>query len=85
MTAGTTIIGLLPLAVFSDANVGDAKYYPMARAIIGGLISSTALTLLILPTYYRLLTSWTEKARGVWAGFGKHEARARDLTPDTGS
>ena len=52
MTAGTTILGLMPLAVLKGAHVGDAEYYPMARAIIGGLASSTLLTLIVLPTYY---------------------------------
>ncbi len=41
-------LGLLPLAVFHGAHVGDAEYYPMAWAIIGGLASSTLLTLLVL-------------------------------------
>jgi HAE1 family hydrophobic/amphiphilic exporter-1 len=66
MTAGTTILGLLPLAVFHGAHIGDAEYYPMARAISGGLASSTLLTLLVMPTYYRLMTLWAEKiAHGV--------------------
>ncbi len=59
MTAGTTILGLLPLALFSGAHVGNAEYYPMARAISGGLASSTLLTLLVMPTYYRLATVWS--------------------------
>lgn len=58
MTAGTTILGLLPLAVFHGAHVGDAEYYPMAWAIIGGLASSTLLTLLVLPTYYLLANNY---------------------------
>jgi HAE1 family hydrophobic/amphiphilic exporter-1 len=58
MTAGTTIIGLLPLAVVQGAHVGNGEYYPMARAIIGGLLSSTLLTLIILPTYYRIANNW---------------------------
>jgi HAE1 family hydrophobic/amphiphilic exporter-1 len=61
MTAGTTILGLLPLAVFHGAHVGDAEYYPMARAISGGLASSTLLTLLVMPTYYRLATLWAAR------------------------
>jgi HAE1 family hydrophobic/amphiphilic exporter-1 len=68
MTAGTTILGLVPLAVFQDAHVGDAKYYPMARAIIGGLISSTLLTLIVMPTYYRLVNGWVANFRAVSAG-----------------
>jgi len=63
MTAGTTILGLLPLALFHGAHVGDAQYYPMARAISGGLASSTLLTLIVLPTYYRLATRWAEAFR----------------------
>jgi HAE1 family hydrophobic/amphiphilic exporter-1 len=48
MTAATTTIGLLPLAI-GGSGVGGAYYYPMARTIIGGLLSSTVLTLVILP------------------------------------
>jgi len=75
MTAGTTILGLMPLAVFHGAHVGGAEYYPMARAISGGLASSTLLTLLVMPTYYRLATVWATRlgaahrdwAQGRWA------------------
>jgi multidrug efflux pump subunit AcrB len=56
MAAGTTILGLMPPAVFHDAHIGGAEYYPMARAISGGLASSTLLTLLVMPTYYHLAT-----------------------------
>jgi len=63
MTAGTTILGLLPLALIKGTHVGDAEYYPMARAICGGLAASTLLTLLVLPTYYRLVSLWLERAR----------------------
>jgi len=61
MTAGTTILGLLPLAVFHGAHVGGAEYYPMARAISGGLASSTLLTLLVIPANYRLATIWLNR------------------------
>jgi HAE1 family hydrophobic/amphiphilic exporter-1 len=74
MTAGTTILGLLPLAVFHGAHVGDAEYYPMARAISGGLASSTLLTLLVMPTYYRVATLWAQRINtGLksWTGKGR--------------
>jgi HAE1 family hydrophobic/amphiphilic exporter-1 len=51
MTAATTILGLLPMAI-GNAHIGNAQYYPLARAVMGGLISSTFLTLLVLPTLY---------------------------------
>jgi HAE1 family hydrophobic/amphiphilic exporter-1 len=52
MTATTTVLGLVPLAL-GGSHVGDADMFPMARALMGGLMSSTLLTLLLLPTYYR--------------------------------
>ncbi len=48
MTALTAIVGLVPLALGRSA-VGDAYYYPLARTVIGGLASSTVLTLVVLP------------------------------------
>lgn len=50
MTALTTILGMAPLAV----GVGDGAetWSPMARAVIGGMIVSTALTLFVIPTLY---------------------------------
>ena len=53
MTAATTVLGLFPLAV-GNAHIGNGQYYPLARAVMGGLISSTFLTLLVLPTFYVL-------------------------------
>lgn len=48
MTATTTILGLLPLAV-RGPNAGGVFYFPLARTVIGGLISSSLLTLIALP------------------------------------
>ncbi|MEZ4649573.1 MAG: efflux RND transporter permease subunit [Candidatus Eisenbacteria bacterium] len=53
MTASTTVLGLVPLA-FGTAAIGDGYYYPLARAVMGGLTASTVLTLLLLPTFYVL-------------------------------
>ena len=53
MTALTTILGLVPLAV-GKADIAGGYYFPMARAVMGGLLASTALTLVILPTFYVL-------------------------------
>ena len=52
MTATTTILAMTPLAIgFGE---GGETQAPMARAIIGGLLSSTAITLLVLPAIYAL-------------------------------
>jgi len=56
MTAATTVLGLIPLAVGNTQIGGDGPhYYPMARAIVGGLLFSTAVTLIILPSIYVML------------------------------
>ncbi len=54
MTAIVTALAMLPVAWGSD-NPGREIMGPMAAIIIGGLVSSTALTLLLLPT---LLLKW---------------------------
>jgi HAE1 family hydrophobic/amphiphilic exporter-1 len=52
MTATTTIMGLLPLAI--GVTAGGGAQAPMARAVIGGLLSSTLITLVIVPVVYSI-------------------------------
>jgi cobalt-zinc-cadmium resistance protein CzcA len=51
MTMMTTLLGLLPLAVAQG--IGAEVQRPLATVVIGGLFSSTALTLVVLPALYR--------------------------------
>jgi len=53
MTSVTTVLALLPLAV--GFGQGAELRAPMAVAVIGGLFSSTVLTLVIIPCFYHLL------------------------------
>ncbi|MEW6398099.1 MAG: efflux RND transporter permease subunit [Bacillota bacterium] len=53
MTALTTLLGLLPLAL--GWGEGGELNAPLARAVVGGLTTSTALTLLVIPVAYSLL------------------------------
>jgi len=69
MTAATTIVGLAPLA-FGDTGLFDLRYYPMARTIMGGLMASTILTLVVLPTYYTLMDDLAVWFKGTWAATG---------------
>jgi len=56
MTMGTAILGMLPLCVGGTQIGGDGPpYFPMARAIVGGLVFSTAVSLLVLPVLYSLM------------------------------
>ncbi|HFB53545.1 MAG TPA: efflux RND transporter permease subunit, partial [Sulfurimonas autotrophica] len=59
MTAFTTLFGILPLLYATG--VGSEIQYPLAVVITGGIISSTLLTLLILPATYLLFYKDTKK------------------------
>lgn len=63
MTATTTIIGLVPLAL--GLGEGGEAQAPMARAVIGGLLSSTLITLVFVPVVYSLFErhAWRAEAR----------------------
>jgi HAE1 family hydrophobic/amphiphilic exporter-1 len=67
MTVSTTILGLLPLAVSTTKIGGDGpSYFPMARAIIGGLAFSTIASLLLVPLVYVSLDrakNWVARVR----------------------
>jgi HAE1 family hydrophobic/amphiphilic exporter-1 len=64
MTAGTTVLGLIPLCIGTTQIGGDGPpYFPMARAIVGGLIFSTVVTLIVLPSIYIILDDFK-----LWAG-----------------
>ena len=68
MTAATTILGLLPLAVGSTGVGGWVYYYPLARTVMGGLMTSTLLTLIVLPYINLGIESLADWARSIWAG-----------------
>jgi cobalt-zinc-cadmium resistance protein CzcA len=51
MTAITTAIGLVPLLL--SGGTGSEVQRPLATVVVGGLVTSTALTLLVLPAIYR--------------------------------
>jgi len=54
MTAGTTILGLVPLAILKGS--GAEMQQPLGIAVIGGLTASTLLTLYIIPLAYDAVT-----------------------------
>jgi HAE1 family hydrophobic/amphiphilic exporter-1 len=67
MTAATTILGLLPMA-FGGSGVGGLLYFPLARTVMGGLISSTVLTLIVLPYITLGVEGVANWARNLWTG-----------------
>ncbi len=52
MTALTTIMAMIPLAL--GLNEGGEAQAPLARAVVGGLTSSTLITLIVVPVVYSL-------------------------------
>ena len=65
MTACTTVVGLLPLAI-GTSGVFNLRYFPLARTVMGGLIASTVLTLIVLPTYYTLFDDFAIWLKRIW-------------------
>ena len=60
MTAAVAAIGFVPMAL--NTGVGAEVQRPLATVVIGGILSSTVLTLLVLPVLYSVF------------GAGRHEA-----------
>jgi HAE1 family hydrophobic/amphiphilic exporter-1 len=70
MTALTTLVSLVPMVV-QKPSLGGVYYYSMALVIMGGLLLSTVLTLILLPTATTLVedsTSWLARMLGKLAG-----------------
>ena len=61
MTALATIFALIPLGVGLTGNGGGFISQPLAIVVIGGLVSSTLLTLVVLPTLYYLVEGAKER------------------------
>ncbi|HEV7505410.1 MAG TPA: efflux RND transporter permease subunit [Thermoanaerobaculia bacterium] len=64
MTTIALIAGMIPVAL----GVGEGADFraPLGRAVIGGTITSTFLTLLVIPTIYEIMVEWREKVRGLF-------------------
>ena len=70
MTMTTTVLGLVPMAI--DRTEGANLWSPLALTVIGGVVSSTILTLMVTPAFYILfnevihfvrtgeITTWTK-------------------------
>ncbi|MEZ5418847.1 MAG: CusA/CzcA family heavy metal efflux RND transporter [Vicinamibacterales bacterium] len=59
MTALVAAIGFMPMALSHGA--GAEVQRPLATVVIGGIITSTLLTLIVLPTLYGLMETWVER------------------------
>jgi HAE1 family hydrophobic/amphiphilic exporter-1 len=65
MTTFALIAGMIPVAIGSGE--GAQFRAPLGIAVIGGVITSTLLTLLVIPTFYEILDEWRATIAG-WFG-----------------
>ncbi len=71
MTALVASVGFIPMAI--STSPGSEVQRPLATVVIGGLISSTLLTLIVLPAVYE----WLEERWPDWARQFHHQVRRR--------
>ena len=77
MTTFALIAGMVPVAL--GGGEGAQFRQPLGVAVIGGTITSTLLTLLVIPTVYEILDGWRERALRVFRR--KEEGRGEELDP----
>jgi HAE1 family hydrophobic/amphiphilic exporter-1 len=68
MTAAATVFGMLPIAL--ALSEGGETRAPMAVCVIGGMITSTVLTLIVIPAVYLLSERTIARLSGVWVQLG---------------
>ena len=73
MTTLAMIFGMMPLAL--ALGQGAEMRAPMARAVAGGLVTSTLLTLLVVPVFYTILEDFSDWVHRKWAGEPKEVGR----------
>ncbi len=72
MTTAAMVIGMIPTA--TSSGVGAEFRAPMAVVVIGGVLSSTVLTLVVVPVAFVAMEGLAERMRGLW----------RRVAPDAG-
>ncbi|MCZ2814061.1 efflux RND transporter permease subunit [Modestobacter sp. VKM Ac-2979] len=80
MTAAATVLALTPMA-FGLTGGGVFISQPLALVVIGGLITSTVLTLLLVPVLYTSLETRRERRAAKRAGAPEPEPAAEELQP----
>jgi multidrug efflux pump subunit AcrB len=77
MTTMAMIFGMLPMAIGEGS--GGELLAPMGRAVIGGVITSTVLTLLIVPVLYTYLFGFTRRLHAFWHKDAPPDAHATPI------
>ena len=77
VTSLTTMCGMIPIAI-GGSKMMDISYAPLGRVVVGGLMVSTFLALIIVPTFYAILDdmrNWF--ANTIWDVWGRKERKAK--------
>jgi HAE1 family hydrophobic/amphiphilic exporter-1 len=76
MTTMALIAGMIPVAL----GFGEGADFraPLGRAVIGGVITSTFLTLLVIPTFYEILDEWRSGMQVFFRRRSAERKQARD-------
>jgi HAE1 family hydrophobic/amphiphilic exporter-1 len=76
MTTLALIAGMIPVAL----GFGEGADFrsPLGRAVIGGVITSTFLTLLVIPTFYQILDEWRTGMQAFFRQRSADRKRARE-------
>ncbi|MFZ6675511.1 efflux RND transporter permease subunit [Undibacterium sp. Xuan67W] len=77
MTTLAMIFGMLPMAI--GLSEGAESQAPMGRAVIGGIITSTLLTLLVVPIAYTYLDKWGRQAQAYFTRYSRIADTALDI------
>jgi HAE1 family hydrophobic/amphiphilic exporter-1 len=83
MTSVAIVAGMIPVAIGSGE--GADFRAPLGRAVIGGVITSTVLTLLVIPTFYDIITRWRDALGRRVRGRRHKHAAARAASPPADS
>jgi cobalt-zinc-cadmium resistance protein CzcA len=75
MTALVASFGFVPMALSHGA--GAEIQRPLATVVIGGVITSTLLTLIVLPTLYERIEEWVARRRAA-----RHAAHTSEAATD---
>ncbi len=79
MTTLALIAGMIPVAL--GWGEGAEFRAPLGRAVIGGVITSTVLTLIVIPTFYEIMDEWREWMLGKFGMVPKGTAEHRTVGP----
>jgi len=75
MTTLAMIFGMIPLAF--AITEGSEQRSPMGQAVIGGVITSSLLTLVVVPVVYCYMDDLSEFLKRLWSGKEKSNSEAR--------